>query len=234
MKPPELKSIPQSMIEAFQKTCSFNKQECAQAIEAILKELSNSGIGTRREYELGVLQSFHTPSRPGSPLVCTENNDIAPGCVIRVWHDMLNQWATGWLEVLFVIDDQIAMRDAAGGYTTRAISDTAGLAWRHPDFGPARIDANSVAQQGQSTQSVTKNPSLTMGIRQVEPKEGRWGRCKDCGAYVELTDAKEVVWDWDGVYAHAYYCKKCHDPNSIYIGTLVGSDKEHIIDQIRD
>lgn len=232
MRPEELKRIPQSTIEIFKKLRSYDKEECTKGISAILDELLKCGIRTRSEEELKTLVSFLTPNRPGPPLVSVGPNDIAPGSVIRVWHDMLNQWATGWLEVLFVVDDMIGMRDAAGGYTVRSISDTARYSWRHPDFGPARLLATMAEATDKGKAKKEAKPILTTGTRVAVKKAGRWGRCEACGAYVELPNAKEVVWDWDGVDAHAYYCHNCYAPNNIYMGRLTGADSQPIIDQI--
>ena len=77
---------------------------------AVLDELLKHGITTRSEAELRTLASYSTPSWPGPPLIRVSAKDLAPGMVLRVWHDILNKWATGWLEVLFIADDRIGMR----------------------------------------------------------------------------------------------------------------------------
>lgn len=201
-------------------------------MRTIMDELSKCGIRTRSEDEISTLASCRTPGRPGPPLVPVGPSDVAPGSVMRVWHEILNQWATGWLEVLFVVGDRIGMRDAAGNSTARYVSDTVPTAWRHPDFGPVRLLATSADASHDAAVTAGAKPPLTMGRRDVVPKTGRWGRCKACGLHVELPNAKEVVWDWDDVYAHAYYCPNCYTPANIYMGQLIGADTKHMVDQI--
>jgi len=62
-------------------------------------------------------------------------------------------------------------------------------------------------------------------------KSGRAGKCRDCGAIVKLTDAKEVCHDWDGVDAYHFYCPSCYAPSEYYKGQLLGADGKPVIDQ---
>ena len=51
--------------------------------------------------------------------------DLAPGDYIRIWHDILNRWATGWLKVIEIIDDLIVLKDVESGEVkVRGVSDS--------------------------------------------------------------------------------------------------------------
>lgn len=64
-------------------------------------------------------------SSPGSPLVqISKVDDLSVGDIVRLWHDILGQWATGWLEVRGIVGSLVVFRDrGTGSYETRARSD---------------------------------------------------------------------------------------------------------------
>lgn len=59
----------------------------------------------------------------------------------------------------------------------------------------------------------------------------RRGKCKTCGSIVDLLDATEEQWDWDGVDAHVYFCSTCYVKGDIYTGRLLDRLGEDFIDQ---
>jgi HEAT repeat protein len=71
---------------------------------------------------------------PGPPLLAVKKKaELQPGQVIRIWHDILNTWATDWLEVLDLISELVVLRNIRdGGFKVRGVSDTVPC-WRHPD-----------------------------------------------------------------------------------------------------
>jgi HEAT repeat protein len=77
---------------------------------------------------------LHQGAGPGPPLLAVRKKaELQPGQVIRIWHDILNTWATDWLEVLDVVGEFVVLgsiRD--GGFKVRYVSDTVPC-WRHPD-----------------------------------------------------------------------------------------------------
>jgi tetratricopeptide (TPR) repeat protein len=96
------------------------------------------------------------------------------------------------------------------------------------------------ADFGRLENSKAEPSALTIGKRlngarynvsNYASKSGRAGKCRDCGAIVKLTDAKEVCHDWDGVDAYHFYCPSCYVPSEYYKGQLLGADGKPVIDQ---
>jgi hypothetical protein len=71
---------------------------------------------------------------PGPPLLAVRTKtELQPGQVIRIWHDILNTWATDWLEVLDIVGKLLILRNVRdGGFKVRGVSDSVPC-WRHPD-----------------------------------------------------------------------------------------------------
>ncbi len=167
----------------------------------------------------------------------TSTTQLLPGVVIRIWHDHLKQWTPGgWSEVMVVEGDMICLRNImADTFEARSVKDTARSAWLHPR--PDRLlSLGTEKQAAQKARKLTTSRSynLKKAPGKAERLAGRAGKCNKCGTVVELANAVQPVWDWDGVDAHYYYCPECYLPgdSNINHGRLLGDDNKPLIDQI--
>jgi HEAT repeat protein len=112
-----------------------NAQE--QALVGIVTILIRLGrLTPRRDEELAEVLAAPNSLGRSAPLERVKTaDDLKVGDVIRVWHDYLEKWATGWLEVmrLHTPSDLVCLRSLPGNeLITRGIADTVGSAWRWP------------------------------------------------------------------------------------------------------
>lgn len=73
--------------------------------------------------------------RPGEVMTkVVSESDLAPGAVIRVWHEYLHQWIPGWwMEVVRIAEGRVHLKDLKSGEETKRYpEDTIGSAWKHP------------------------------------------------------------------------------------------------------
>ncbi|HEX2078213.1 MAG TPA: HEAT repeat domain-containing protein [Longimicrobium sp.] len=176
-----------------------------------------------------------TCPQPGAGMTTVSGVDeLRPGDVIRVWHEVLGRWAGEWSEVVLVVEGQVGLRTVLSGTVgVRGAGDVAGCAWKHPD-------PRGLLAAGRERRAAALAARLTTSRRfaageapaGADRTAGRHGRCGSCGEVVALSAATELRWDWDGVDAHPFYCPRCHRPDDIYVGRLIGSDGEPIIDQV--
>ncbi len=109
----------------------------SQALMGIVMILTRLGrLTPRRDEELVEILAAPSSLDRSAPLEHVKTaDDLKVGDVIRVWHDYLNKWATGWLEVmrLHAPSDRVCLRSLPGKeLVTRGILDTVGSAWRWP------------------------------------------------------------------------------------------------------
>jgi HEAT repeat protein len=110
------------------------QKEALIGIVTILIRLGR--LSPRSDEELYPILAAPSALDRAAPLELVKTaDDLKVGDVIRVWHDYLGNWATGWLEVmrLHAPSDQVCLRRLPGnGLITRGIRDTVGSAWRWP------------------------------------------------------------------------------------------------------
>jgi len=112
-----------------------NAQE--QALMGIVTILIRLGrLTPRRDEELSPILAAPSTLDRSAPLELVKTaDDLKVGDVIRVWHDYLGKWATGWMEVmrLHAPSGRACLRRLPENeLITRYISDTVGSAWRWP------------------------------------------------------------------------------------------------------
>lgn len=93
-------------------------------------------ITPRSDEELSAVLAAPSALDRSAPLEQVKTvDDLKVGDVIRVWHDYLDRWATGWLEVMQVAGkvDLVCLRQLTGKeIIVRGLAETVGSAWRWP------------------------------------------------------------------------------------------------------
>jgi hypothetical protein len=75
-------------------------------------------------------------------------DDLHVGDVIRIWHEMMENWIPGWwMEVVQIEGRKVQLRDLMSGeMKSRHIGDTVSNAYKHPEPKAARL----IGQQGKA------------------------------------------------------------------------------------
>lgn len=114
------------LVERVQQEDGYHGDLLKEASIAIAKIKGKFGAGPRPKPSLG----RDAPKSAMEKIVTKD--DLHVGNIIRIWHEYLNQWATGWLLVEEFLGEQIVFFDYnTNDRTTRYVSDSIPC-WRDP------------------------------------------------------------------------------------------------------
>jgi HEAT repeat protein len=115
-----------NLVERAEREDGYNADLIEAASKAIVRIKERSFAGPRPKPSLGL----DAPKSAMEEVVTKD--DLYVGDIIRIWHELLNQWATGWLLVEELLEMRIVFWDyEANDHTTRHVSDSIPC-WRDP------------------------------------------------------------------------------------------------------